>query len=127
MATGAPVEVVPKSYSYVFSPYREPVAHVRPGDRVAIYTNDAFEGRITHAEALPSKALQGAKFLNPQTGPIYVEGVEPGDTLVVQIESIEPTRDFAVSWGNLAIISRIGIGSWVFVTHEISSKTSPVA
>src|SRR3989442_3134733 len=97
MKQGSMVEVRPTTYSYVFSPYREPVAHVRPGDRVVIYTNDAFEGRITHAEALPSKALQGAKFFNPQTGPIYVEGVEPGDTLVVQIESIEPTRDFAVS------------------------------
>jgi acetamidase/formamidase len=91
------VEVRPTSYSYVFSPYRDPVARVRPGDRVAIYTNDAFEGRITQPDAIPSKALQGAKFLNPQTGPIYVEGAEPGDTLVVQIESIEPTRDFAVS------------------------------
>jgi amidase len=38
-----------------------------------------------------------AKFLNPQTGPIFVEGAEPGDTLAVRIESIEPTRDFAVS------------------------------
>jgi len=91
------VEVRPTTYSYVFSPYRDPVAHVKTGDRVVIYTNDAFEGRITRPDAIPSKALEGAKFLNPQTGPIYIEGAEPGDTLVVQIESIEPTRDFAVS------------------------------
>jgi amidase len=91
------VEVRPTTYSYVFSPYRDPVAHVKPGDRVVIYTNDAFEGRITRPDAIPSQALQGAKFLNPQTGPIYVDGAEPGDTLAVQIESIEPTRDFAVS------------------------------
>jgi acetamidase/formamidase len=36
-------------------------------------------------------------YLNPQTGPIYVDGAEPGDTLAVKIESIEPTRDWAVS------------------------------
>ncbi len=90
-------EVVPDDYSYVFNPYREPIAHVNPGERVTIHTDDAFESRITQKEHLPSRALATAKFLNPQTGPIYVKGAEPGDTLAVRIESIEPTRDFAVS------------------------------
>jgi amidase len=92
-----PVEVVPHDYSYVFNPYREPIARVKPGERVTIQTDDAFESRITSKEDFPSRALATAKFLNPQTGPIYVEGAEPGDTLAVRIESIEPTRDFAVS------------------------------
>jgi acetamidase/formamidase len=91
------IEIRAQSYSYVFSPYREPVARVNLGQRVVIHTNDAFEGRITSAADVPSLALKGAKFLNPQTGPIYVEGAEPGDTLAVYIESIEPTRDYAVS------------------------------
>ncbi len=90
-------EVIPRDYSYVFNPYREPIARVMPGERVTIHTDDAFESRITKKEDLPSRALATAKFLNPQTGPIYVEGAEPGDTLAVRIESIEPTRDFAVS------------------------------
>jgi amidase len=90
-------EVVPGDYSYVFNPYREPIARVRPGDRVTIHTDDAFESRITKKEDLPSRALATAKFLNPQTGPIYMEGAEPGDTLAIRIETIEPTRDFAVS------------------------------
>jgi amidase len=90
-------EVIPKTYSYVFNPYREPIARVKPEERVTIHTNDAFESRITKKEHLPSRALATAKFLNPQTGPIYVEGAEPGDTLAVHIESIQPTRDFAVS------------------------------
>lgn len=91
------VEVVPESYSYVFNPYREPVVRVNPGDRVTIHTNDAFESRINSTDDLPGKALATAKFLNPQTGPVYVEGAEPGDTLAVRIENIEPTRDYAVS------------------------------
>jgi amidase len=91
------VEVVPTDYSYVFNPYREPIARVKPGERVSIHTDDAFQSRITEKEDLPSRALATAKFLNPQTGPIYVEGAQPGDTLAVLIESIEPTRDFAVS------------------------------
>src|SRR5918998_5520413 len=94
---GGTVEVVPQDYSYVFNPYREPIARVKQRERVTIHTNDAFESRITKKEDLPSRALATAKFLNPQTGPIYVEGAEPGDTLAVRIERIEPTRDFAVS------------------------------
>lgn len=91
------VEVRPEDYSYVFNPYREPIAKVRPGDRVTIHCNDAFESRIKSEQDIPSRALATAKFLNPQTGPIYIEGAEPGDTLAVHIEKIEPTREFAVS------------------------------
>jgi acetamidase/formamidase len=91
------VEIKPEDYSYVFNPYREAIAQVNPGDRVTIHTNDAFESRIQSASDVASTALATAKFLNPQTGPLYVEGAEPGDTLAVRIESIEPTRDFAVS------------------------------
>ena len=91
------VEVVPESFSYVFNPYREAVVTVKPGDRVVVHTEDAFESRIQSTEDLPGNALATAKFLNPQTGPIFVEGAEPGDTLAVRIEKIEPTRDFAVS------------------------------
>ena len=83
------------SYHYVFSPYPDPIATVAPGETVAIHTEDAFEGRITTEEDLPSRVL--GSYLNPQTGPIYVEGAEPGDTLAVKIESIEPARDWAVS------------------------------
>lgn len=90
-------EIVPRDYSYVFNPYRQPIARVKPNERVTIHTDDAFESRITKKVDLPSRALATAKFLNPQTGPIYVEGAEPGDSLAVRIESIEPTRDFAVS------------------------------
>jgi acetamidase/formamidase len=36
-------------------------------------------------------------FLNPQTGPFYVEGAMPGDTVAVHFVSIEPARDWAAS------------------------------
>ena len=100
----ATVEIVPKFYNYVFSPYLEPAAKVNPGDTVILHTDDAFESRIKTAEDLPSIALKTAKFLNPQTGPVYIQGAEPGDTLVVHFKSIEFTRDYAVS----AIIEYFG-------------------
>lgn len=82
-------------HSYLFSRYIEPIATVKPGEVVAIYTKDAFEDRITKETDKPSEIL--TNYLNPQTGPIYIEGAEPGDTLVVHIIDIEPTRDWAVS------------------------------
>jgi amidase len=82
-------------YSYVFSPYREPIATIPQGESVAIYTIDAFGDAIPNESTLPSKAL--GPYLNPQTGPFFIEGAEPGDTLAVRIENIEETRDWAVS------------------------------
>jgi acetamidase/formamidase len=82
-------------YQYVMGPYAEPVARVQPGQPVTVYTIDAFGGALTSADQRVSDVL--GPFMNPQTGPLYIEGAEPGDTLAVKIEAIEPTRDWAVS------------------------------
>lgn len=82
-------------YTYVFSKYLEPVATVKCGEEVVIHTQDFCEGKISKETDVPSDYMTG--YLNPQTGPIYVEGAEKGDTLVVEILNIEPDRDWAVS------------------------------
>lgn len=82
-------------HSYVFSRYLEPIESVKPGEEVVIFTEDAFENKITKETDVPSEIL--GDYLNPQTGPVVIEGAEPGDTLVVHIIDIEPTRDWAVS------------------------------
>lgn len=85
----------PGNFQYTFGPYAEPIARVGRGERVVIHTVDAFGDALTSEEQAPSSVL--GPYLNPQTGPIFVEGAEPGDTLVVKIERIEATRDWAVS------------------------------
>lgn len=75
-------------YHYTVGPYFDPVLEVEPGDTIAVETEDAFEGAIETEEDLPSEVL--GDFLNPQNGPIYVEGVEEGDAVAITIESIEP-------------------------------------
>jgi acetamidase/formamidase len=85
----------PGEYQYVFGPFAEPIARVKPGETVAIHTIDAFGDRLVSESQQPSSIL--GPYLNPQTGPLYIEGAEPGDTLLVKIESIEATRDWAIS------------------------------
>ncbi len=80
----------------MIGPYQEPIARVTPGETVQISTLDAFGNLIDSPDLDLSEIIQ-VPFVNPCTGPIYVEGAEPGDTLAVRIDSIEITRDYAVS------------------------------
>jgi acetamidase/formamidase len=80
----------------VIGPYQEPIARVTPGETVQISTLDAF-GNLIDSPDLDLTDIIQLPFVNPCTGPIYVEGAEPGDTLAVTIDSIEITRDYAVS------------------------------
>lgn len=74
----------------------EPKASIRPGTMITTSTLDCFAGRIRSVDDLPSRALD-VRYLNPQTGPFFVEGAQPGDTLAVHFVSIEPRYDWAVS------------------------------
>ncbi len=77
------------NYHYTIGPYSDPVLHINPGDRVIVETSDAFEGKIKNESDKPSELLQ-MPYLNPQSGPIYIEGAEKGDAIAVHIESMLP-------------------------------------
>ncbi len=84
-------------HSFAFNRYLEPIGTVKPGEKIVLYTEDCFKGLVQSEQDLPEQVLSNAGHLNPQTGPLYIEGAEPGDTLKVYIHGIEPTRDWAVS------------------------------
>ena len=73
-----------------------PVRRVRPGSVLELWTEDAFGGRVRGPDDLVSRVVE-FPYVNPQTGPFYVEGAEPGDTLAIHFVSIEPSRDWAAS------------------------------
>ena len=77
------------TYHYTIGPYSEPVLQIAPGDRVVVETRDAFEGKITRESDVPSEILE-MPWLNPQCGPIMVDGAEKGDVLAVHIEKMLP-------------------------------------
>jgi amidase len=76
-------------YHYVYGPYAKPVMTIAPGDVIVAETLDAFGGVIKTVDDMPSQKLN-MPFVNPQNGPILVEGAEKGDVICVKIERIMP-------------------------------------
>ena len=63
----------------------DPVARVRPGDTIETNTLDAFGNAIKKA----GDTMALVKGDNPLTGPFYVEGAQPGDTLAIRVLDLE--------------------------------------
>ena len=74
----------------------EPVASIAPGTILSTNTLDCFAGRVRSTTDRVSDVCD-PRFINPQTGPFFVEGAEPGDTLAVHFVSIEPREAWGVS------------------------------
>ena len=73
---------------YLFGVAR-PVATVKPGDIIDTKTFDCFVNKIRK----PGDTLAMVPGDNPLTGPFYIEGAEPGDTLVVKILELNVDGD----------------------------------
>ena len=67
-----------------------PVVTVRSGEQVILETLDARDGQITPTTRDSDLAGMNRNVAHPLTGPVAVEGAEPGDLLAVHIDSIEP-------------------------------------
>ena len=88
---------------HIFSPTQfhnaigagEAVLTVADGDTVVTQTIDAW-GRDKDDQAVASAP-------NPMTGPFFVEGAAPGDTLAVEIVAMVPTRDTGWTFSPLAV------------------------
>jgi amidase len=78
---------------FYFDAREEPRIRVAPGSRLIVETEDAHMGSIrTEDDVYQTLAEVFAKLggANPVTGPIYVEGVEPGDCVSLTFEDIVP-------------------------------------
>lgn len=72
---------------YTFSPHMNPVEKVKAGEILVVETNDCFFRQIEREDQLVTE-VDFSK-INPATGPIYVEGAEPGDILKLKILEIK--------------------------------------
>ena len=103
-------------YNYTYSDAHEPIARIQPGETVRIHCVDCFENRLVD-ESMSYADVCEYPYLNPQTGPVFIEGVEPGDTLLVHIEDIEITRDWAVT----GLVPRFGLLTGTTTTATLNA------
>ena len=106
-------------YHFTIGPYTDPVLSIQPGDRVVVQTRDAFDGHVKTEQDLPSKVLK-MPFVNPQNGPIIVEGAEKGDVLAVYIESMAPRGENPR--GTCAMIPQFGALSGTSLTALLADS-----
>jgi acetamidase/formamidase len=81
-----------------------PRVRIAPGDTVVFETQEASANQIVPAST--TEVLETLSFdpIHPLTGPVYVEGAEPGDILQVDIVSMEHK-----GWGWNAVIPHFGL------------------
>jgi amidase len=84
----------PKEFHRVFSGAIPPALRIYPGDVVKTWSVDAA--------GVDPKSVRRSLGGNPETGPFYVEGALPGDTLVVKFTRIRLNRNTAISSGSIA-------------------------
>lgn len=78
----------PTDYYNTFSGAHKPALRIKPGDHVITSTIDA--------RGFDKAGVQRNPGGNPEIGPFFVEGAEPGDTLVVHLLRLETNR--ATGW-----------------------------
>ena len=92
----------PTHYYTTLGPH-ESVLRIADGDTVSTTTADAH-GCDAHGDCV-------AKRPNPQTGPFYIEGAEPGDTLEVRFDRIYPNRDYG--WTSTVVAPNVVVPDYV--------------
>src|SRR3954454_17193395 len=82
----------------------EPVLSIADGDTVVFETRDVSDNQIGPDSDTSVIATLDWDRVYPLSGPVSVEGAEPGDTLAIEILDIH-TR----GWGRLAILPGLGL------------------
>ena len=86
----------PSVFYNAFGPY-EPVLRVASGDTIVTTTLDARGGDV-NGDVVASRG-------NPLSGPFYVEGAEPGDSLRVRIDKAWPNREYG--WTSTVVAAHV--------------------
>jgi formamidase len=114
-------------------PDLEPVARVVPGEVVTLETRDGLDGQLTRESTHGDCDAPDLGTAHPLTGPVYVEGAEPGDVLEVELLEYE-TPSFGVNcvipgFGFLADVFTSGfLVPWELDgTHARSSELPGIA
>ena len=102
---------------YAMNAQNTPVARAQDGDTLVFETADCFGGQIAK-ESDQLGALDWSR-INPATGPVFVEGAMPGDTLKVEILSIVVAEQ-------AAMVEAPGEGITGVAAQEENTKILPI-
>ena len=67
-----------------------PAERVAPGSTILFHCHDSSAGQLGPSSTLPDVVNLDFGKINPVSGPIYVDGAEPGDAIKVTIDSFAP-------------------------------------
>ena len=81
-----------------------PVIRIAPGETVQFETKDASSGQLSKTSTAETLKKLDLAFVNPVTGPVYVDGAKPGDALKVSVLSLQPS-----GWGWTGNIPGFGL------------------
>jgi formamidase len=87
-----PLREQPETGHNRWHPDIPPLVRCDPGDQVVFETRDALDGQCTPDSTPEAVAGMDLLVVHPLTGPVYVTGAEPGDTLEVEILEVIPDR-----------------------------------
>jgi formamidase len=95
-----------------------PILKIEAGDQVVVETRDAFDGQIKRGSTAEDVRRADLGPVHPLTGPIYVEGAEPGDLLVIDILDLGPVPQQVgpspgQGWGYTGIFSKVNGGGFL--------------
>ncbi|MFC0399444.1 acetamidase/formamidase family protein [Paraburkholderia rhizosphaerae] len=68
-----------------------PVLRATPGDWLEFDCHDSSNGYFKHDSVAADVSAMPFDKINPVSGPVYVEGAQPGDVLKVTIDSFKPS------------------------------------
>jgi acetamidase/formamidase len=111
---------------YLWDEGNEPTLRIASGDEVVARTREVSDGQLTPESTAEDLGSLDMDRLYPLVGPIYVEGAAPGDTLAVEMLSIETQ-----GWGWTAILPGLGLLPDEFPDpylriFDISGDTTPL-
>ena len=66
-----------------------PIVRVDEGQVIGLETRDAFDGQITSISTSEQAGRFGLGRIHPLTGPVWINGAEPGDILEVEVLHVE--------------------------------------
>ncbi len=94
---------------YEISRHNPPAIYVNPGETISVETQDTFNGLVKKQG--DHRNIKKKPYGNPQSGPIYINGADKGDTLAVHIQKIDARIGQAVndmSWGRNGMAEFLG-------------------